>query len=101
MHLPEMEAIAEARAILAGSTPRRHSRATSRTRARQSLPLTEREREVLRLVVEGLSDKEIAAALGISRSTASDHVAAIRAKLGASSRAAASVLAVRNGLLSS
>jgi DNA-binding CsgD family transcriptional regulator len=55
---------------------------------------------VLRLVVEGLSDKEIAAVLGISRSTASDHVAAIRHKLGTPSRAAASALAIRTGILS-
>jgi DNA-binding CsgD family transcriptional regulator len=96
MHQPELEAIAEARAILAGSPSRRRSRSTSRAR-----PLTERERAVLRLVVEGLSDKEIAAVLGISRSTASDHVAAIRHKLGTPSRAAASALAVRGGLLSS
>jgi DNA-binding CsgD family transcriptional regulator len=39
--------------------------------------------------------------LGISHSTVSDHVAAIRAKLGVSSRAAATALAVRGGLLSS
>ena len=54
---------------------------------------------MLQLVVEGPSDKEIAATLGISRSTASDHVASIRVKLGAPSRASASALAVRSGLL--
>jgi excisionase family DNA binding protein len=64
------------------------------------ISLTEREREVLRLVVEGLSDKEIAAVLGITRATASDHVASIRAKLGAPSRTAAAAMAVRSGLLS-
>jgi DNA-binding CsgD family transcriptional regulator len=56
---------------------------------------------VLRLLVEGLSDKEIAAVLGIARATVSDHASAIRAKLGVPSRAAASALAVRSGLLSS
>jgi DNA-binding CsgD family transcriptional regulator len=59
------------------------------------------EREVLRLLVEGLSDKEIAAVLGIARATVSDHASAIRAKLGVPSRAAASALAIRNGLFSS
>ena len=59
MDLPEMEAIAEARAILTGAT--RRSRSSRRQRLRQSRALTAREREVLRLVVEGLSDKEIAA----------------------------------------
>ena len=96
---PEMQAIAEARAILTGST--RRSRSSSRERSRQSSPLTAREKDVLRLLVEGLADKEIAVTLGISHSTVSDHVAAIRAKLGVPSRAAASALAVRSGLLSS
>jgi DNA-binding NarL/FixJ family response regulator len=99
MDLSETEAIAEARAILAGST--RRARSPGRPPPRQPLPLTGREKEVLRLLVEGLADKEIAAALGISRATVSDHVAAIRAKLGVPSRAAASALAVRGGLLSS
>jgi non-specific serine/threonine protein kinase len=61
--------------------------------------LTGREREVLRLLVVGWSDKEIAAALGISRRTASSHVATIRAKLDAPSRAAAVALAVRDQLI--
>ena len=97
MELPVMAVIAEARAILTGSI--RRARSSRRERSRQSLPLTAREREVLRLVVDGLSDKEIAAVLAISHSTASDHVASIRAKLGVPSRAAASALAVRSGLL--
>jgi excisionase family DNA binding protein len=61
--------------------------------------LTTREREVLRLLVAGLSDKEIAAALGISRHTVSNHVSALRDKLGVPSRAGAVALAVRDGLL--
>jgi DNA-binding CsgD family transcriptional regulator len=85
--------------ILTGATGR--LRSSRRQRPRQSRALTARERDVLRLVVDGLSDKEIAVILGISRATASDHVASIRAKLGVPSRAAASALAVRNGLLSS
>jgi excisionase family DNA binding protein len=96
---PEVEAIAEARVTLTGATGR--LRSSRRQRPRQSRALTAREREVLRLVVDGRSDKEIAIILGISRATASDHVASIRAKLGVPSRAAASALAVRNGLLSS
>ena len=61
----------------------------------------DREREVLRLLVVGLSDKEIAAALSFSRATGADQASAIRASLGVPSRAATSALAVRNGLLSS
>ena len=61
--------------------------------------LTSRERDVLRLLVEGLSDKEIAAALGIARYTASNHVTAIRDKLGVSSRSAAVGIALRDSLV--
>jgi DNA-binding CsgD family transcriptional regulator len=61
--------------------------------------LTVREREVLRLIAGGHSDKEIALALGITRFTASNHVSNIRTKLGAPSRAAVAALAVRDGLL--
>jgi non-specific serine/threonine protein kinase len=61
--------------------------------------LTERQREILRLLVDGASDKEIAAALGITRRTAAHHVAAIRARLGAPSRTAAAAIAVRDRLI--
>ncbi|MFT4040466.1 MAG: LuxR C-terminal-related transcriptional regulator, partial [Thermomicrobiales bacterium] len=61
--------------------------------------LTAREQDVLRLVASGQSDKEIAAALGITRFTASNHVSNIRAKLGAPSRTAVAALALREGLL--
>lgn len=60
--------------------------------------LSPRELEVLRLLVEGTSDPEIAERLYISRKTASNHVHAILQKLGVASRAAAAALAVRSGL---
>ena len=60
--------------------------------------LTSREIDVLRLVVEGRSDRAIADALFISRRTASKHVAAILAKLGATTRTEAAARAVREGL---
>jgi DNA-binding NarL/FixJ family response regulator len=60
--------------------------------------LTLREQEVLRLLVEGVSDPEIAARLFISRKTASNHVHAILRKLGVASRAAAAARAGRRGL---
>jgi predicted ATPase/DNA-binding CsgD family transcriptional regulator len=69
-------------------------------RASDSLSaLTTREREVLRLLVLGWSDKEIAASLSIGRRTVSNHVATIRDKLAAPSRAAAAALAVRDHLV--
>ena len=58
-----------------------------------------REVEVLRLVAQGLSNKEIGARLVISPKTAGNHVEHIYAKIGASSRAAASLFAMRHGLL--
>ncbi len=61
--------------------------------------LTPRELEVLRLLTEGRADKEIAAALGIARATATKHVEAIRGKLGLPSRSAAAAYAVRHGLV--
>ena len=61
--------------------------------------LTPREREVLRFLVVGWSDKEIAAELGIGRRTVSNHIAAIRAKLDAPSRTAAAAIAVRDHLV--
>jgi non-specific serine/threonine protein kinase len=60
--------------------------------------LTAREVEVLRLVVEGRSNAEIAEMLFISPRTASTHVGRILQKLGVSSRAAATSYAIRHGL---
>jgi non-specific serine/threonine protein kinase len=60
--------------------------------------LTQREQEVLRLLVEGHSDREIAAALGIGRRTVETHVAGILNKLGLDSRTAVATYAVRRGL---
>jgi non-specific serine/threonine protein kinase len=59
--------------------------------------LTLRERQILPLLVEGRSDREIAAELFISQRTASNHVGAILRKLGVGSRAEAAVRAVRAG----
>ncbi|CAA9560673.1 MAG: hypothetical protein AVDCRST_MAG49-2527 [uncultured Thermomicrobiales bacterium] len=60
--------------------------------------LTPRETAVLSLMTAGQSDREIAAALSISRRTASNHVAAILAKFGVPNRAAAATQAIRLGL---
>lgn len=61
--------------------------------------LTSRERQVLRMMADGLANKEIAAELKISRHTAKFHVAQILAKLGAGSRAEAVSIGIRRGLL--
>jgi two-component system, NarL family, nitrate/nitrite response regulator NarL len=62
--------------------------------------LTARELEVLELVAEGLSNKLVAARLGISEHTAKFHVNAILAKLGVQTRTEAVVRAARLGLVS-
>ena len=61
--------------------------------------LSDREREVLRLVAAGLADAEIAAELHLSPHTVHRHVANIRAKLRQPSRAAAAAYAARSGLI--
>jgi DNA-binding CsgD family transcriptional regulator len=60
--------------------------------------LTPREREVLRLVAQGRTNREIADALFVSHRTASTHVANILGKLGVASRTEATAWAVREGL---
>jgi len=61
--------------------------------------LTDREREVLALMTEGLSNPEVAERLIISRSTAKFHVSNVLSKLGASSRTEAVALALQNHLV--
>jgi DNA-binding NarL/FixJ family response regulator len=61
--------------------------------------LTERERQVLKLVAQGLRNKEIATELAISEATARTHVENIVAKLGVSSRTEAVVLAAQRGFI--
>lgn len=66
---------------------------------RRGGPLSRRELEVLRLVSQGLTDREIAAALVLSQHTVHRHVSNIYAKLGCSTRAAAVTKASRLDLL--
>jgi DNA-binding CsgD family transcriptional regulator len=61
--------------------------------------LTGREIEVLQLLARGLSNKEIADRLVISRKTASHHVEHIYAKTGTTNRALASLFAANHGLI--
>jgi DNA-binding NarL/FixJ family response regulator len=67
-------------------------------RPEHAVDLTPREREVLRQLAAGQTDREIAAALFVSPKTASNHVASILAKLGVETRTAAAAFALRHGL---
>jgi non-specific serine/threonine protein kinase len=89
------DALAEADALLAEVA------AAANTGAGESATggLTEREREVLRLVAAGYTNPQIAQALFISRGTARTHVANLLAKLGVHNRAEAADQAHRRGLL--
>ncbi|MGE5643366.1 MAG: response regulator [Byssovorax cruenta] len=63
------------------------------------LDLTEREREVLALMVEGLNNTQIAGRLTVSSSTIKSHVSNILSKLGVASRTEAVTLALRNRII--
>jgi DNA-binding NarL/FixJ family response regulator len=63
--------------------------------------LTERETEVLRLLAQGQSNKEVARALSIGEKTVKTHVSSILGKLNVSSRTQAALYAVRIGLVES
>ncbi len=64
------------------------------------LDLTEREREVLSLMVEGLNNTQIAGRLTVSPSTIKSHVSNVLSKLGVASRTEAVTLALRNRIVS-
>lgn len=98
---------------IAGTLPDERAREQFRSRAAARLPddgrdrdvsvpatgLSPREIDVLRLLVEGKSDREIAEALFISPRTVMRHVTAILTKLDVSSRTAAASVAIRNTLV--
>jgi putative nucleotidyltransferase with HDIG domain len=81
-------AVLQAAGVRAGAAPRAFPAS-----------LTGREVEVLRLVARGLSNKRIAAQLGLSPKTVGHHVGHVYAKAGVSTRAAAALFAVEHGLL--
>jgi NarL family two-component system response regulator LiaR len=71
---------------------------TTPRKAEAGAGLTDREREVLRLLAEGRSNKEIARTLVVSERTVKGHVSNILGKLGLQDRTQAALYAVRHGL---
>jgi predicted ATPase/DNA-binding CsgD family transcriptional regulator len=94
--LPLDAAVAEAREVAAAI---RGEAAVAALKPQTAYDLSLRELEVLRLLVAGRSNAEIAERLFISRRTATTHVSHIYAKLGVASRAEAIALAHRHGLV--
>ena len=74
--------------------------ARAKARVSDNAGLSTREMEVLRLLVAGHSDRQIAETLYISHRTAQGHVGSIFNKLGVNSRTAAATTAIRLGLVS-
>ena len=96
--------VAAGESLLSPSVTRRVIESfTSRSALRRPHPrlaeLTEREREVLGLIGEGLSNEEIAARLVVSPATARTHVSRAMVKLGARDRAQLVVIAYQSGLV--
>jgi DNA-binding NarL/FixJ family response regulator len=83
---------------LVASTVMRHVAQQGRPTTAQGVSLTERERDVIQRLARGMSNKEIAAALGVSERTVKFHVASLFTKLGASNRTEAVTRAVHAGL---
>ncbi len=102
--LNAIRTVAAGEALLAPSVTRRliaHFADQARTPARTPhglTELTEREREVLSLVAEGLSNAELAQTLHVSLPTAKTHVSRILTKLGARDRTQLVILAYQSGL---
>jgi DNA-binding NarL/FixJ family response regulator len=80
-------------------TPAVATRIIGRVRAPGEDPLSSREVEVLTLVAQGASNKEIARQLWISEATVKTHIIHIFGKLGVSDRTAAVTLALERGIL--
>ncbi|MGH2539924.1 MAG: response regulator [Actinomycetota bacterium] len=89
----------EGRSVVIRPTSPTRSRRDSSPASLLTSALTQREREVLALIVEGAGSAAIAGELGISANTVRTHVQSILTKLQVHSRLEAAAFAVRNGLV--
>ena len=90
---------AEGRVQLAPEAAARLMREVREPEKKSPQALTEREREVLRLLARGKANKQIAAGLFVSEKTVKAHVSSILMKLGVTSRTQAALHALRTGLV--
>lgn len=104
---PGEQLIRDLHGILDGSPPlsppiaRRIMRLAKQEAATSpSIPITQREEQVLTYIAKGLNRTEVAQALSVSTHTVATHVSSIYSKLDISSRAEATVEAIRRGLIS-
>ncbi len=98
-----MQVAARGETVLGADTMRRlldASGATHGRPARTAFHLTPRELQILRAIVRGERNKDIAVQLGISERTVKAHLSSTYSKLGVQSRAAAVATAMRRGLVS-
>ena len=96
---PDIVLVAEAEEADVVVSERVIATAAPATVPREGAALTPRELDVLRLVAQGLGNKEIAAELDLSTHTVKYHLASVLAKLGVSSRTEAVSRGIRTGLL--
>ena len=96
---PEIALVAEAEEADVVVSERVIATAAPATVPREGAALTPRELDVLRLVAQGLGNKEIAADLDLSMHTVKYHLASVLAKLGVRSRTEAVSRGIRTGLL--
>ncbi len=96
------ELVAVVRAVAAGGTlipPEIAAQLARAVRQPRRERLTQREREILALLAEGLSNRAIAERLGVTERTVKFHVAEILARLGAANRAQAVAIAKARGIV--
>ena len=96
---PPSEILSAIRVVGGGGQYTSHSVAAKALRRMSQASLTQRELDVLVLLAQGRSNKDVARRLGMSEGTAKSHVKAILAKLDAISRTDAVAIAVRRGLI--
>ena len=101
---PEQAVARLSRTAFTGRSPAQATKSARAARQRlpspsETLDLTEREQEVLRLVAQGLTDAQVADALVISPRTVNAHLRSIYSKLGITSRHAATLFALEHNLL--